>query len=128
MSYIKYTINTTTIASDDICYYLTELGINALEIEDGIPCDDVIQGKNYSELLPEGIKDDGKCNIIFYLDEPDDTLLCGVKKAIDDVGSYMDVGAGTIKTEVIDNDDTGFFSMKLIYESDKLVDCDLYMY
>ena len=105
MSYIKYTINTTTIASDDICYYLTELGINALEIEDGIPCDDVIQGKNYSELLPEGITDDGKCNIIFYLDEPDDTLLCGVKKAIDDVGSYMDVGAGTVKTEVIDNDD-----------------------
>ena len=29
---------------------------------------------------------------------------------------------------LIKDDDTGFFSMKLIYESDKLVDCDLYMY
>ena len=29
---------------------------------------------------------------------------------------------------LIRDDDTGFFSMKLIYESDKLVDCDLYMY
>ena len=105
MSYIKYTINTTTVACDDICYYLTELGITALEIEDGIPCDDVIQGKNYSELMPKGLSDDGKCNIIFYLDEPNDSLLSSVRQAIIDVSSYTDVGAGTVESEAINNDD-----------------------
>ncbi|MCR4611302.1 MAG: 50S ribosomal protein L11 methyltransferase [Lachnospiraceae bacterium] len=105
MGYIKYTINTTTKACEDICYELTTLGITAVEIIDNIPVDDVIQGKNYEELLPDMPKDNGKCIIHFYLEEEDEDLINNVKQSIVQVSTYMDVGEGTLKSEKLDNED-----------------------
>lgn len=105
MRYIKYTINTTTTACEDICFELTNLGITAVEIEDNIPVDDEIQGKNYAELLPDIPEDDGKCNIIFYLEEDDERLLSQVRNVLDEIGSYSDIGKGTIEKTVLEDED-----------------------
>ncbi len=105
MNYIKYTINTRTSACDDICYELTNLGLSALEIEDNLPVHDEIQGKDYEELQPDMPIDDGLCKIIFYLETKDDNLINKVKSVIEDIGSYSDIGEGTIKEEVLEDED-----------------------
>ena len=105
MNYIKYTINTRTTACDDICYELTNLGLSALEIEDNLPVHDEIQGKDYEELQPDMPIDDGLCKIIFYLETKDDNLINKVKSVIEDIGSYSDIGEGTIKEEVLEDED-----------------------
>lgn len=105
MKYIKYTINTTTTACDDICYELTSLGLTALEIEDSLPVHDEIQGKDYPELQPDMPEDNGLCRIIYYIDEEDDKLLYEVQQVLKCIGTYSDVGEGTIDIEVVENDD-----------------------
>ncbi len=105
MKYIKYTINTTTAACDDICYELTNLGLTALEIEDNIPVHDEIQGKDYEELLPDTPEDNGICKIIFYLEEEDEELISRVKSVLEDIRSYSDIGEGTVISEVLEDED-----------------------
>ena len=92
MKYVKYTINTTTSACEDICYELTNLGLTALEIEDNLPVHDEIQGKDYEELLPDTPEDSGICKIIFYLEEEDEELISRVKSVLEDIRSYSDIG------------------------------------
>ena len=105
MKYIKYTINTTTSACDDICYELTNLGLTALEIEDNIPVHDEIQGIDYEELQPDLSEDKGLCEIIFYLEKEDDTLINQIKSILEDIGSYSDIGEGTINKEALEDED-----------------------
>ncbi len=105
MKYIKYKINTTTLACVDICYELTNLGLTAIEIEDNIPVDDEIQGKNYKELLPDMPADTGKCKIIFYLEEEDDNLIGQVKDVLKSISEYSDIGEGTLDKEVLEDED-----------------------
>lgn len=105
MKYIKYTINTTTTACDDICYELTGLGLTAIEIEDNIPVDDEIQGKNYKELLPDMPSDTGKCKIIFYIEEEDYNLINQVKEVLKSISEYSDIGEGTLHKEILEDED-----------------------
>ena len=105
MKYIRYTLNTTTKACESICYELTELGITALEIEDNIPVDDVIQGRNYEELLPDMPPDTGKCKIIFYMESDDSEIVSKIHDVLNDVSKYMDIGEGTLESEVLEDED-----------------------
>ena len=105
MKYIRYTINTTTTACDDICYELTNLGLTALEIEDNIPVHDEIQGIDYEELQPELSEDKGLCKIKFYLEKEDNNLINQIKSILEDIGSYSDIGEGTINKEVLEDED-----------------------
>ena len=105
MKYVKYTINTTTSACEDICYELTNLGLTALEIEDNLPVHDEIQGKDYEELLPDTPEDNGPCKIIFYLEEEDGELISRVKSVLEDIRSYSDIGEGTVISEVLEDED-----------------------
>ena len=105
MKYIRYTINTTTNACEDICYELTNLGLTALEIEDNLPVHDEIQGKDYEELLPDTPEDNGLCKIIFYLEEEDDKLISQVRGVLEEIGGYSDIGEGTVVSEVLEDED-----------------------
>lgn len=105
MSYIKYTINTTTTACEDICYELTNLGLTALQIEDNLLVHDELQGKDYPELLPDMPSDNGKCKIIFYLEEEDEELITQVRLVLEEIGRYSDIGKGTIESEVLEDED-----------------------
>ena len=105
MRYIRYTINTTTSACDDICYELTNLGLTALEIEDNLPVHDEIQGKDYEELLPDTPEDDGLCKIKFYLEQDNKGLISQVQSVLEDISSYSDIGEGTLESEVLEDED-----------------------
>ena len=105
MKYIRYTINTTTAACDDICYELTNLGLTALEIEDNLPVHDELQGEDYVELQPELSEDKDICKIRFYLEKEDINLISQVRAILEDIGSYSDIGEGTIKEEVLEDED-----------------------
>ncbi len=50
MQWIRFTIETTTEACDSVCGVLYGLGYDSVEIEDGTPVHDLIQGRDYEEL------------------------------------------------------------------------------
>lgn len=97
MDYVKYSIKTTTNACDDVCFMLSELGVEAVEIEDNIPVDDELQGGTFEELQPDMGEDDGTCKVNYYLEEPDDDLLSNVKDGLSSINSYIDIGEGSIE-------------------------------
>ena len=107
MKWNKYTINTTEEAEDLIVSMLDDLGIEGAEIEDKAPLTPEETGNLFGDVIPEMPEDDHIAAISFYLepDKADPSLLEDVKKGLDDLRQYIDVGDGTIEyseTEDID--------------------------
>ena len=107
MSWIKYTIYTTTEAEDFISAMLTELDITSVEIENLVPVSYEKQGGIFAELQPDMPSDDGLSKVSFYLDEDDDceAILKDVKDALEDLKSFMNIGEATIETSVTKQED-----------------------
>lgn len=107
MSWIKYTINTTTEAEDFISAMLMELDIVSIEIENNVPVSGEKQGGEFEELQPDMPEDDGVSYVSFYLDEnePHEMKLSEVKEAIKELQETMDIGAATIDTSITKQED-----------------------
>lgn len=74
MRWMKFTIETTTEATDFVSAMLAEQGIEGVEIEDNIPLTDEEEASMYTDIpavLPE---DDGTAFVHFYID-PDSRVL-----------------------------------------------------
>lgn len=107
MKFNKYTIKTTTEAEDIISSTLMELGIEGVEIEDKIPLSDQEKAAMFVDILPQAEADDGVAYLSFYLDADEDNtgMLEDVKRELEDLKSFMDIGDCTIiATQLQDTD------------------------
>lgn len=109
MIWKKYTIDTTTAATDFISQALSEEGVEGIEIVDNVPLtSDDIQ-EMFVDILPEIPEDDGTAKIHFYLDgdmteEALANKIDDIKVALEGVASFVDAGPLTI-TEGETNDE-----------------------
>ena len=69
MKWLKYTLETTTEATDLIIDMLGELGIYGVEVIDKVPLTEAEKKQMYVDILPESLPDDGKAELIFYISD-----------------------------------------------------------
>ena len=107
MKWNKFRLKTTTESEDIVSSMLMDLGIQGIEIEDKIPLTQSDKEQMFVDILPEIEADDGVAYISFYLEEDDDKeeVLANVKKELEEMRAYTNVGACTIEesqTEDVD--------------------------
>ncbi len=105
MKWTKYTIDTTSDATELICYLLGEQGIDKFEIEDHVPLSETDKKKMFVDILPEDDINNKNAKIHFYIEENDDKtedIPSLIKSILEEVQSYgTDIGSGTFATEEI---------------------------
>lgn len=110
MKWNRYTIETTTEATDFISDMLNECGVEGIEIEDNIPLTAQETKGMFIDILPELPPDDGSARISFYLDyelpeEEKEAILVKVREGLEEVAFFVDAGSCEItesETEDID--------------------------
>lgn len=107
MKWNQYRLKTTTEAEDIVSSMLMDLGIQGVQIEDKVPLTKEDKEQMFVDILPDIPEDDGTAWLTFYLEEEEDadTVLAAVRKELDEMRSYLDVGACTIEesqTEDVD--------------------------
>ena len=107
MKWNKFRLQTTTQAEDVVSSILTDLGIEGVEIEDKVPLTQKEKEQMFVDILPETALDDGVAYLSFYLEESEDkeAVLEKVRKELDEMREFMDLGTCTIEesqTEDVD--------------------------
>lgn len=107
MKWNKFRLQTTTQAEDVVSSILTDLGIEGVEIEDKVPLAQKEKEQMFVDILPETALDDGVAYLSFYLEESEDkeAVLEKVRKELDEMREFMDLGPCTIEesqTEDVD--------------------------
>ena len=107
MKWNKFRLKTTTESEDIVSSMLMDLGIQGIEIEDKIPLTQSDKEQMFVDILPEIEADDGVAYISFYREEDEDKeeVLANVKKELEEMRAYTNVGACTIEesqTEDVD--------------------------
>lgn len=107
MKWNKFRLTTTTEAEDIVSSMLMDLGIQGVEIEDKVPLTQSDKEQMFVDILPEIEADDGVAYLSFYLEEDEDKekVLADVRVELQDMASYLNVGACTIEesqTEDVD--------------------------
>lgn len=107
MKWNKFRLTTTTEAEDIVSSMLMDLGIQGVEIEDKVPLTQSDKEQMFVDILPETEADDGVAYLSFYLekDEDKEKVLADVRAELQDMASYLNVGACTIEesqTEDVD--------------------------
>lgn len=107
MKWNKFRLKTTTESEDIVSSMLMDLGIQGIEIEDKIPLTQSDKEQMFVDIFPEIEADDGVAYISFYLEEDEDKeeVLANVKKELEEMRAYTNVGACTIEesqTEDVD--------------------------
>lgn len=107
MKWNQFRLTTTTEAEDIVSSMLMDLGIQGVQIEDRIPLTQTDKEQMFVDILPDIPDDDGKAYLTFYLDEDEDkgTMLMRVRKELEDMRAFLDVGECTIEesqTEDVD--------------------------
>ncbi|MDD6550373.1 MAG: 50S ribosomal protein L11 methyltransferase [Lachnospiraceae bacterium] len=106
MRWTKFTIDTTEEAEDLVSALLYDYDITNIEIEDKAAVTP-LEGEDYEELVPDRGADDGKSQVIFYVEEGKDygKLLEDIRLGLDDLRKTADIGAGTIDISSSDESD-----------------------
>ena len=107
MKWNKFRLTTTTEAEDIVSSMLMDLGIQGVEIEDKVPLPQSDKEQMFVDIQPETEPDDGVAYLSFYLEEDEDKekVLADVRAELQDMASYLNVGACTIEesqTEDVD--------------------------
>ncbi|MGN0376809.1 MAG: 50S ribosomal protein L11 methyltransferase [Suilimivivens sp.] len=118
MKWLKFKIKTITEAEDIIISTLYDIGLEGAQIEDKIPLTAAEKEQMFVDILPDGPEDDGIAYLSFFVEEKEDgslevagekktseQILEEVKKELEDLRSFMDIGEGSIvidETEDID--------------------------
>lgn len=107
MKWNKYTIKTSTIATDLVSGMLIELGIEGLEIHDNIPLSEEDKKKMFIDFLPVLPKDEGIAYISFYMEKEvlEEDMLNEIEAGLDELRIFVDVGEGTIKKSETEDKD-----------------------
>ena len=107
MKWKQFRLKTTTQAEDIVSSMLADLGIEGVQIEDKIPLTEQDKEQMFVDILPDIPDDDGTAYLTFYLDEEEAVapVLMNVRKELEDMRAFLDVGECTIEeseTEVVD--------------------------
>ena len=107
MKWNQFRLKTTTQAEDIVSSMLMDLGIQGVQIEDKVPLTKEDKEQMFVDILPDIPEDDGTAYLTFYLDEEEDkgTILLNIRKELDKMRAYLDVGACVIEesqTEDVD--------------------------
>ncbi len=107
MKWIKYTLKTTTAASELVTAMMIEAGADGVEIEDNLPISEADKKRMFIDYLPILPIDEGVCFLSFYLedDSNEKELLDAIYAGLEELKDFVDVGEGTIeKSETEDKD------------------------
>ena len=107
MKWNKFRLKTKTEAEDIVSSMLADLGVEGVEIEDKIPLTAAEEEQMFVDILPETEADDGVAYLSFYLEEDADIdgILENVKRELDEMKEFMDLGECSIEksqTEDVD--------------------------
>ena len=107
MKWKQFRLKTTTQAEDIVSSMLADLGIEGVQIEDKIPLTEQDKEQMFVDILPDIPDDDGTAYLTFYLDVEEDVapVLMNVRKELEDMRAFLDVGECTIEeseTEDVD--------------------------
>ena len=107
MKWKQFRLKTTTQAEEIVSSMLADLGIEGVQIEDKIPLTEQDKEQMFVDILPDIPDDDGTAYLTFYLDEEEDVapVLMNVRKELEDMRAFLDVGECTIEeseTEDVD--------------------------
>ncbi|MCD8104518.1 MAG: 50S ribosomal protein L11 methyltransferase [Lachnospiraceae bacterium] len=107
MRWNKFTIKTRPEAEDIVIATLSEIGIEGVEIEDKLPLSEEDKKQMFVDILPDGPEDDGIAYLTFYLEEDADvaTLLADVRRELEDLRMFLDIGEGTIAASQTEDKD-----------------------
>ena len=107
MKWKQFRLKTTTQAEDIVSSMLADFGIEGVQIEDKIPLTEQDKEQMFVDIRPDIPDDDGTAYLTFYLDEEEDVapVLMNVRKELEDMRAFLDVGECTIEeseTEDVD--------------------------
>ena len=107
MKWNKFTLKTRAEMEDIVIATLAEAGVQGVEIEDRQPLTEYDKQQMFVDILPDMPEDDGVAYLNFYLEPEDDKeqILADVKKALDELQEFLDLGECTItESETEDKD------------------------
>lgn len=118
MKWKKFRIKTVTEAEDIIISSLYDIGLEGAQIEDKLPLTVAEKEQMFVDIPAETQEDDGVAYLSFFVEEnadgslslkeeaaDTDTILAAVKRELEDLRKFMDIGEGTVtvdETEDID--------------------------
>lgn len=118
MKWKKFRIKTLAEAEDIVISTLYDIGLEGAQIEDKVPLTAAEKEQMFVDILPEMQEDDGIAYLSFFVEEQEDgslildgestdaaRILEKVKKELDALRIFMDIGDGTVtvdETEDID--------------------------
>ena len=107
MKWSQFRLTTTTEAEDIVISMLDDLGVEGVQIEDKVPLTEQDKEQMFVDILPECAEDDGEAYLTFYLDVDEDhsELLAQIKEELEEMKSYVNVGACTIEQSVTEDID-----------------------
>lgn len=107
MKWTKMALTTTAEAEDLVINLLGELGIDGVEISDNVPITEEEKKKMFIDILPELDESDKTAVISFYLeeDENQETLLQSIHEGLEELRTFVEVGAGTIEVSETEDKD-----------------------
>ena len=107
MKWNKFTLKTRAEMEDIVIAALAEAGVQGVEIDDRQPLTEYDKQQMFVDILPDMPEDDGVAYLNFYLEPEDDKeqILADVKKALDELQEFLDLGECTItESETEDKD------------------------
>lgn len=107
MKWNKFTLKTRAEMEDIVIATLAEAGVQGVEIEDRQLLTEYDKQQMFVDILPDMPEDDGVAYLNFYLEPEDDKeqILADVKKALDELQEFLDLGECTItESETEDKD------------------------
>lgn len=111
MKWKKFTVKTITDAEDIIISTLYDIGLEGAQIEDKVPLTPLEKEQMFVDILPDAPEDDGIAYLSFFVEDREenpvdtDEMIANIKRELDTLRNFMDVGEGTImvsETEDID--------------------------
>ena len=107
MKWNQFRLKTTTEAEDIVSSMLMDLGIEGVQIEDKVPLTKEDKEQMLVDILPDIAEDDGTAYLTFYLEEDEDvaSVLFRVRKELEDMRAYVNVGDCTIEESMTEDVD-----------------------
>lgn len=118
MKWKKFTLKTITDAEDILISALYDIGLEGAQIEDKIPLTTWEKEQMFVDILPENEIDDGVAYLSFYVEEALDgsmtinqstvtevEIIKSIKKELEDLSMFMDIGEGEITVGEIEDID-----------------------